>query len=496
MQVVLAIELDDTRTLQEQVFDQIRRMILMGLMRGGDPVPGSRALAEQLNVSRNTVTIAYDMLMSEGYLEIRPNIGTFVARDLPDAALHLTQSRPTKPIRAQATGGTLAERLVDSDFPVQAVRSPAARRLHTDFWVGRVDPDSLPLAEWRRIVDLKLRHGGGALSEYGPAEGLEVLRGAIADHLGPARGVACTADEVVITGGSQDGLMLIARALQGLCRTFLHEDPGYQGARFLFARSEMACLPVPVDRDGLIVEALPGGIRNALLYVTPSHQFPTGVTLTLPRRLALLDWAERTDSLIVEDDYDGDFRLDGGPLTALRGLDRTGRVIYLGTFSKSLGPGLRAGFIVCPAAMTPVLARWKRLLSNGPPWLTQAALAEFMNSGAFQRHLRRIRTRYRTRRDVLIEGIERHFPGSEIAGRRGGMHISWRLPDSGCAERLQKVALMRGIGIYTMADGGAWLSSDRGTHCDMLMLGYAAVDEARIESAIAALAEIDAGKDR
>lgn len=491
MQVVLAIEPDDTRTLQEQVFDQIRDMILSGLMRGGDPVPGSRALAEQLNVSRNTVTIAYDMLMSEGYLEIRPNVGTFVSRDLPDEALRTTQAQTTAPMGPRIARGTLTDRLAGSEFPVQAVRNPTSRRLHTDFWVGRVDPESLPLSEWRRIVDIKLRHGGSALSEYGPAEGLEPLRRAIADHLGPARGVACAPDEVVVTSGSQDGLMLIARALQGLCPTFLHEDPGYQGARFLFARSEMDCRPVPVDQDGLIVEALPRDIRNALLYVTPSHQFPTGVTLTLPRRLALLDWAERTDSLIVEDDYDGDFRHDGGPLTALRGLDRTGRVIYLGTFSKSLGPGLRIGFVVCPAAITPVLARWKRLLSNGPPWLAQASLAEFMNSGAFQRHLRRIRIRYRARRDALIAGIEQHFPGSEIAGRRGGMHVSWRLPDDGCAERLQKKALMCGIGIYTLADGGAWLSPDRAAHCDMLMLGYAAIDEARISRAIATLAEID-----
>lgn len=491
MQIVLAIEPDDTRTLQMQVFDQIRRMILSGLMGRGDPVPGSRALADQLNVSRNTVIIAYDMLTSEGYLEIRPNIGTFVARDLPERALHLSQSNLTVPIHPPIAKGLLAERLAERKFPVQAVCSPSSNRLHTDFWVGRVDPLSLPLTEWRRIVDLKLRHGGVALSEYGQAAGLESLRSAIADHLGPARGVACTADEVVITGGSQDGLMLIARAIQGLCRTFLHEDPGYQGARFLFARSDMNCQSVPVDRDGLIVESLPDDVCNTLLYVTPSHQFPTGVTMSLPRRHALLEWAERTDSLIIEDDYDGDFRHDGGPLMALYGLDRSARVLYLGTFSKSLGPGLRVGFIVCPPSVANVLARWKRLFSNGPPWLTQAVLAEFMISGAFLRHLRRIRTRYRARRDALIVAIERHFPGSEIGGCHGGMHISWRLPGGACAEQLQNAALARGIGIYTMADGGAWVSSDKTAHRDMLMLGYAAIDETRISRAIAALAQID-----
>src|SRR5690606_33800597 len=217
-----------------------------------------------------------------------------------------------------------------------------------------------------------------------------------------------------------------------------------------------------------------------ILYVTPSHQFPTGVTLSLPRRLALLEWAERTDSLIVEDDYDGDFRYDGGPLTALRGLDRTGRVLYLGTFSKSMGPGLRLGYVVGSPQTAPALARWKQLLSNGTPWLHQAAMADFMESGAFQRHLRRIRVLYRSRRDVLIAAIEAHFPGSEIAGRRGGMHLSWRLPEAGSARRLQKRALMRGIGIYTVEDGGACLAAGDSSHQDLLMLGYAAIEEARI----------------
>lgn len=488
MQVALALDPQSPRTLQEQVFDQIREMILSGRLKVGDPVPGSRSLAEQLAVSRNTVTIAYDKLLAEGYLEIRPNIGTFVATDLPDMALASGRAGTARTGAAPRRGaGTILDRMAQTAFPVQAVRNPAAARLHTDFWLGRVDSRLFPVTDWRRILDVKLRHGGAAIAEYGDPVGLPALRRAIADHLGPARGIACGPEDIVVTSGSQDGLMLVARAVIGQCRSFLHEDPGYGGAIHLFTQSGLPCRPVPVDRDGLVVEALPED-RGAVLYVTPSHQFPTGATLSLPRRLLLLDWAERTDSLIVEDDYDGDFRHDGTPLTALRGIDRVGRVLYLGTFSKSLSPALRLGFMVANPAAAAMLGRWKQLLANGPAWHMQATLAEFMESDAYLRHLRRIRAIYRQRRDVLIEAIETHFPGSGIIGRRGGMHLAWQLPEGHCARHLQKRALMQGIGIYTAEDGGACLSPGNEDHRDMLMLGYAAIEENRIRAAIATLA--------
>jgi len=382
------------------------------------------------------------------------NLGTFVTDELPDQALNASppDALPTAAETSRRGPGML-DRIAGRAFPVQELRNAAAGRLHTDFWLGRVDPEVFPVAEWRRILDLKLRFGRTALAEYGDPQGLVALRRAIAGHLGPARGISCTAEEVVITAGSQEALMLIARAAEGEARVFLHEDPGYGGAIHLCALCGFDCRPVPVDRDGLVVAALPEE-PGAMLYVTPSHQFPTGVTLSLARRLELLAWAERTDSLIVEDDYDGDFRHDGSPLTALRGIDTTGRVLYVGTFSKSLSPVLRMGYIVGTAAAARTLGRWKQLLTNGPPWHMQAALADFMESGAFARHLRRIRRVYHNRHDALIDAIEAHFPGSEILGRRGGMHVAWHLPDHGFARRLQKQALTRGIGIYTAEDGG------------------------------------------
>ncbi|HRO13357.1 MAG TPA: GntR family transcriptional regulator, partial [Amaricoccus sp.] len=234
MQVALTVSPSDPRTLQEQVFDQIRAMILSGRLRGGDPVPGSRALAEQLGVSRNTVTIAYDKLLSEGYLEIQPNVGTFVARDLPDFVLGPGGARTVRPAGRPAPRSTLLGAVAAADFPVQAISNPAAARLSVDFWVGRVDARSFPGTEWRRMFDVKLRCGGMAFAQYGDPQGFEPLRRAIADHVGPARGVGCTPQEVVVVGGSQDGLMLIARAVAGRCGTFLHENPCYQGSRYLF----------------------------------------------------------------------------------------------------------------------------------------------------------------------------------------------------------------------------------------------------------------------
>lgn len=487
MQVVLAIDPNDKRTLQTQVFEEVKRMILEGILRSGDPVPGSRALSEQLGVSRNTIILAYDKLLSEGYIESRANIGTFVSSNLPDAAMRAEGCLTPVPDPAQEASPfvTLPAALPE----VQKVEVPDSSRMRTAFWIGKIEPKAFPAREWRRILDVKLRYGSAQMAAYGRSEGLPELRQAIADHIGPARGIPAEPEDVVIVGGSQDGLSLIARAFTESCGTFLHEDPGYQGARFVFQACGYDCIAVPVDADGIEVDRLPETGRS-LLYVTPSHQYPIGVTMTLDRRLKLLEWAERTDSLIIEDDYDGEFRYEGAPLTALRGLDRTGRVIYLGTFSKSVGPGIRLGFVIGSPGVVRLLRDWKRLCNNCAPWLEQATMAEFMNSGGFRRHLRRIRAIYMRRRDTLLTEIARHFPGAPTFGRRGGMHISWCLPEgNGGAERLVKRAALQRVGIYRPGSGGSWISPHNRRHNDHLLMGYAAIDEKDIQRAIAVLAE-------
>ena len=495
MQVVLSVDPGDPRTLQRQLFDQIRDMILDNRLRSGDHVPASRALSEQLGVSRNTVILAYEQLLSEGYIESRPNVGTFVSTNLPErvmvAGVHAAAMEER---RANDNYGDAG--VQPGAVRAQTVISPNRGRFEHDFWVGRIDASIFPVNEWRRILEAKVRYGGSRLAEYQDPQGLPELRQAIADHIGPARGVSANPEHIVVVNGSQDGLSLIARLLGGVAGSFAHEDPCYQGARYLFESCGFAMVPVRVDNDGIDIDRLPQ-TRRTILYVTPSHQYPLGVTLSLERRLRLLEWAAQTDSFIIEDDYDGDFRYEGTPLTALRGLDRGGRVLYLGTFSKSLAAGLRLGFVVAPPQLAHGLREWKSLVSNGAPWLAQAAMAEFMNSGGFMRHLRRIRAVYKARRDIVAGSLAQSFAGSEIRGLRGGMHISLRVPARfGPATALVQDAAKHGIGIYTPAHGGAFITPDNPRGRDTLLFGYAALPEKNIRTAMARLAEIAAVRER
>lgn len=493
MQVVLSIDPSDPRTLQRQLFDQIRELILDNKLRSGDHVPASRTLSEQLGVSRNTVILAYEQLLSEGYIESRPNVGTFVSPNLPERVMVAhAHAVLTEEQQANDNNGLMPP----AGMRAQTVISPNRGRLEFDFWVGRTDAATFPVNEWRRLLEAKVRYGGARFTEYQDPQGLPELRQAIADHIGPARGVSASPEHIVVVNGSQDGLSLIARMMAGSATTFIHEDPCYQGARFLFESCGFKMLPVRVDTDGIDVDRLPR-TRRTILYVTPSHQYPLGVTLSLERRLRLLEWAARTDSFIIEDDYDGDFRYEGTPLTALRGLDRGGRVLYLGTFSKSLAAGLRLGFIVAPPALAQALRDWKSLLSNGAPWLEQAAMAEFMNGGGFMRHLRRIRAIYKARRDIVASTLGHGFAGAEIKGLRGGMHLSLRVPERfGSALAIETAAARRGVGVYTPGHGGAFISPDNPRAGDTLLFGYAALPEKGIRTAMARIVEIAAAHER
>ncbi len=492
MQLVVAIDPNDTRTLQTQVFEEMKRMILDGRLQSGDPVPGSRTLSEQLGVSRNTIIFAYDKLLCEGYIESRANIGTFVSANLPDKSLHASSISLPRVNRIELQQSHQVRFEIQAPV-VQHVLPPFKQRMNSDFWIGRVEPKAFPTREWRSIIDAKIRHGSARISAYGDPQGVLELREAVADHIGPARGIVADTESILITCGSQDGLSLIAHAFAGERDNFLHEDPCYQGARFAFKCLGYNSIAVPIDEHGIEVDRLPES-RRSLLYITPSHQYPIGVTMTLQRRRRLLEWAERTDSLIIEDDYDGEFRYEGAPLTALRGLDGAGRVLYLGTFSKSFGPGLRLGFIIASPEAIRILCNWKQLLSNGSPWLEQAAMAEFMKVGGFRRHLRRIRIIYMHRRDTLLVELQRHFPGCQTFGHHAGMHLSWCLPDPKAdAGRLEKMAALQRIGIYRPETGGAWISSDNLRHRNHLLMGYAAVDEKLIQIAVARLADSMSG---
>ena len=481
LELSLVLDTDGSTTLQAQVFEQVRTMILEGRLKPGKALPPSRLLAERAQVSRNTVVLAYDRLVDEGYIESRGTAGMFVSLVLPDDLMSISGRADGDKPNGVAKNGE-ADLLGFDGLPV-GVMYPRHARPKYDFWLGRPDANGYPVRAWRRILVRKLAASGFSLTEYGEPAGLEELRVAIADHLGPARGMAVDHEQVIVTSGSQDGLNLICRLCNVTHRPVYIENPCYQGAAYLFKSLGHKLKPIPVDDHGLIVDKLPRD-QGGIIYVTPSHQYPTGVTLSLERRMKLLKWAEETSSVIIEDDYDSDFRYDGPPLTSLAGLDRGHRVLYVGTFSKSLGAGLRLGYVVVPKCVSAAARNAKSQMNNGQPWLDQAVLAEFIETGAFDRHLRRMRLIYKARRDHLRTCLEKNFGVADLKGESGGLHVAWQPPPgSPPAHEIEQRAYKKGVGIYALNSGGAY-DFDGTASDDVLVLGYSSLKETDIAEAI------------
>ena len=496
MQLLISLDSKDTRPLQVQLYEAIRHMILSGKLKAGERLPSSRAVSDELRIARNTVVLAYERLIAEGYIATRIKAGTFVNDKLPDTSVlvrngHSESVPPGKRIRL-------------GRIPSFFGRSPElwkerSLRPKYDFFVGRPHPKSFPTRFWRRSLSQHLLYAKGAMTEYGDPRGLHALRDAIAAHLRATRGIDAIADQIVITSGIQGALNLLARIFVTNDRksSVAVENPSYQGAAFLFSSYGAEIHPIPVDEDGLDVSHL-DGFHGNLVYVTPSHQFPTGYTLTLDRRLRLLDWAYRTGSYIIEDDYDSDFRYDGPPLVALAGLDGKGQVIYLGTFSKSIGAAIRIGYLVLPHHLLDQARIVKALLDNCSPWLEQAVIADFLREGAFLRHLRSIRRSYLAARNALIEEIEGNFPGSILSGTEAGMHMMWRVPpDLPKPEEIQRKALTCEVGLYPLLASAAFeYGNVRRFRDRAIVLGYTALSEDEIREGIGRVARVIKGTGR
>lgn len=487
MQLVINLDPHSSNSLQNQLFESIRQLILSGQLKVGSAVPATRVLREQLHVSRNTVLLAYERLIAEGYLETRPTVGTFVSTSLPEGSLFLTGNGVyTRKLERQAP-----RQPVLFSGRCQSVVNPNRSKLAIDFWVGRPDPHSFPTKSWRRRLLHNLTTAGSSLTEYCEPTGIEELRCAIADHLGPTRGMKVNPEQVVIVNGSQQGLNLIARLMVEKGSAVVTECPCYQGAAFVFESYGAVLKPVPVDENGLDPSKLPQG-PVSIAYVTPSHQYPMGVTLNLNRRIRLLEWARETGAYIIEDDYDSDFRYTGSPLTSLAGLDKHGSVFYMGTFSKSIGAGIRLGYLVVPQDLVSTVRTAKALMDNGHAWLDQATLADFISSGSFMRHLRRIRHKYQLRRDCLVEQLQRHFGDVRLTGLQGGMHLIWHLPPHfPTADEVQRIAEQVGVGVYSLEAGAAFNYDCNICGCSeqALMFGYSPLSEPMIQEGIERLAK-------
>jgi GntR family transcriptional regulator/MocR family aminotransferase len=481
--LTLALDPKAPAPLFRQVYDGLRTAILAGRLTPGTRLPASRGLARELNVARNTVLNAYEQLLAEGYLEGRLGSGTYVPHALPD---DLLRAGPP-PVRDRPPAGTRRSLSRRGTALARARVSVAqtAPKLRP-FRPGVPSFDDFPFELWGRLVARRWRRPPPELLSYGDPAGYRPLREAIATHVQVARAVRCTADQVVIVTGSQQGLDLTARVLLDPGESAWIEDPLYPGTRGAFQGADVRFVPVPVDRDGLDVAAGAARCPDArLAYVTPSHQYPLGVVMSLPRRLALLDWARRAGAWVLEDDYDSEFRYSGRPLAALQGLDRDGRVIYLGTFSKVLFPSLRLGYLIVPPDLVDAFTAARAAADRFACTLTQAVVADFIAEGHFARHVRRMRTLYAARQEALVRAARRELGGFvEVEPSEAGLHLLGWLADGLDDQEVSAAAGAAGIEAPPLSRYR--LEPGRGG----LMLGYAAYDVRPIREGVRRLAEV------
>jgi GntR family transcriptional regulator / MocR family aminotransferase len=451
----LLIALDRSRpSLRVQIEEQLRTAVRNERLLPGTPLPSSRSLAAELGVSRGVVVEAYSQLMAEGYLVARPGGTTRVAQ------------------AASARDGAKPE--------------PAAERPpRFDFRPGGPDVSLFPRAAWLASLRRALRDAPDARLDYGDPRGAPELRRALSSYLGRVRGAACDPERVIVTSGMAQGMAIFGRTLVARGgRQLAVEDPASAPGREQLASTGLEVVPIPVDEEGLRVELLdppPGSSPLDAVMVTPAHQFPSGVVLSPARRTALTDWAERSSGLVLEDDYDSEYRYDRAPVGAVQGL-APDRVVYAGSVSKTLAPGLRLGWMVAPERIVDDLVAAKARDDLGTPVVEQLALADFLERGELDRHLRRTRSVYRARRDRLVEALARRLPSCEPAGIAAGLHMLVRLPIGTDEAAVLAAARSRGIGLYGLGEHSV------GEAPPALLLGYGRIAEVAIERGVAELA--------
>ncbi len=483
---MLMLALDGDGPLHRQVYTALRGAILEGRLRPGARLASSRTLAQELGVSRNTVLQAFEQLVAEGYAAAREGSGTFVAESLPQRA-----RRPLVPaaapdgerVRLSAVGRRIAV-----DVPRgQATWNLRRESVRLDFRYGEPAYADLPLETWSRLLARRARRLSVRRLAYQAPGGAPELREALADYLARARGVVCEPEQVLIVQGSQQAIDLCVRLLVDPGDTVVLEEPHYTGFSFCLAAAGATSVCVPVDEAGLQTAALDGVVSARLACVTPSHQFPTGGVLSLPRRLALLDWAQRCGAMLLEDDYDGEFRYEGRPLACLQSLDREGRVVYVGTASKVLFPALRIGWAVVPPDLVDAFRDAKAINDTGTATLEQLAFADFVGEGHLERHVRRARKRHAARRRALLEAVEQELAGrATLVGTSAGVHALLRIESlpSRQVPRLRAACRERDVGVYPAAP----FYAEPPRHAELL-LGYASLSEEEIRSGIGRLRE-------
>ena len=494
MQISIQLDSDAPLSLQEQLAGHLRASIAAGRINPGCRLPGSRAFSDQLRVSRNTVLAAYDCLAAEGYVVARAGAGTFVS-DRPPATDCLPRTRSRSPDVADGQSEPRLTERGGAGYAATAMADPP----DFNFELEGMDPDIFPGNVWRRLTMRRMRSSTFNLTRDDARFGLRDLREALRDFLNATRGIAVDADQIVIVTGIQQALNVVGHLLVRPGISVVTEAPGCSMIAGLYDSYGGKSFPVVADCDGIRVEQLPA-CRDAVVLVTPSRHFPLGGILSTARRQALLAWAHRTSSWLVDVDFDSDFFYDGAPPASLQAIDHEGRFIYTGSFAMTIGSGLRIGYIVLPSNMVDRAKRAVRLIDygfpcHGAPWLDQTVLADFIESGGYDKHLRVLRRNYLERRDCLISGLRQYFGDVDLRGISSGTHLTWRLPEQ-FANATQCTARARasGVAVYTLKT-----SALDGTDCIVdadylgdwdryLLLGFASMRSSVIEAAVGRLA--------
>ena len=498
MELALQLETQSDLPLHQQIYDQLRDAILSGDLRSQQRLPASRYLAQTLGVSRTTVTQSYDQLIIEGYLETRVGAGTFVCSQLPEELLEAYRPEVTADAEDSDAGydeNSSALGLGEislSDYGDRLIQTPDrvfSPKAELSFVYGVPALDHFPVKRWRQLWN---RYATANVDWMGYATdpmGYMPLRSQIAEYIAQVRALRCGPEQILITNGTQQALSLIVRVLIDAASSardmqadaIAIENPGYVSARRIFSSSGAQLVPIPVDSGGMVIDG-PNGLRSQstkrpvkLVYVTPSHQFPTGVLMPLSRRLALLQWAQENNAIIIEDDYDSEFRYSGRPTPALQGLDSYGQVLYVGTFSKVMFPGLRLGYVVLPPALVPLFRRSKWLADRQCSLIDQQTLTSFIADGHMSKHIRRMRNLYAGRRRVLIQRLHEAFacsrkPGEatgdaqnesvEILGDEAGLHVMAKLPLR--RSDAQVIADAQSLGVTLFSARSQYLSETEG----------------------------------
>jgi GntR family transcriptional regulator/MocR family aminotransferase len=482
MDIHIAVE--GRHDLAGQIYRQLRAGIVEGRLTGGTRLPSTRDLATQLGVSRKTTLDVFERLLAEGYLSARSGSGTFVAEGLQRLpAQRSGHAQAVESARAQTKAKARAQPLWEQMAHGLSLPGPTSALAH-DFIGGKTDKSLFPFDIWRRCINQAVRAQSRSPGIYRDAAGEQELRLAIARYLGFNRAVVCNWDEVIVTQGAQHALDLIARVTLRPGDVAVLEDPGYPPALACFAATGAKVVSVPVDADGLIVHKLPDNAR--LVYVTPSHQFPLGMPMSLERRVALLEWAQKCGAVIIEDDYDSEYRFEGRSMEPLKSLDRAGLVAYIGTFSKTIFPELRVGYAVPPASLLGPLCTARQVGDWHGCTLTQTALAAFMLNGDFAKHLRRMHKVYGARRACLLEHLRGDLaPWFEAVVPTCGIHLAARLREPLAEDAVIAAAREASIGLYGLARFHLRARAQPG-----LMFGYGGIAVEQIDASLRTLATL------